>query len=151
MREQRSGTDAGVGGIGGEGGGGGGEGGGGTWGGQETDCQLAGPRAARCLHWMPTRAVKPEEPPLLGCHTDWEGMYIIMEQAAPMKWCEPSQGNHTEFKKLILRSQSFYVCSQLIGFYLFLGYVVLCVQRYIICMCCQPQEPAKQSEDIAMA
>lgn len=44
--------------------------------------------------------------------TDWEGRFVLVDKAAPQKWCEPvSQGDAAQ-KALMLRSQQLFVISQ---------------------------------------
>lgn len=44
--------------------------------------------------------------------TDWEGRFVLVDKAAPQKWCEPiSEGDVTP-QELMLRSQQLFVFSQ---------------------------------------
>lgn len=44
--------------------------------------------------------------------TDWEGRFVLVDKAAPQKWCEPvSEGDVTP-QELMLRSQQLFVYSQ---------------------------------------
>ncbi|XP_015459208.2 calcium homeostasis modulator protein 6 [Astyanax mexicanus] len=51
--------------------------------------------------------------------TDWEGRFVIVDKAAPQKWCEPvgeeDQEESTPPRELMLRSQQLFVVSQVIG------------------------------------
>ncbi|KAL6478713.1 hypothetical protein MHYP_G00121460 [Metynnis hypsauchen] len=51
--------------------------------------------------------------------TDWEGRFVIVDKAAPQKWCEPVKEEDEEEsptpRELMLRSQQLFVVSQVIG------------------------------------
>lgn len=44
--------------------------------------------------------------------TDWHGRYVIVDKAAPQKWCEPTQEERVSPRDLMLRSQRLFVESQ---------------------------------------
>ncbi|KAG7473445.1 hypothetical protein MATL_G00095940 [Megalops atlanticus] len=47
--------------------------------------------------------------------TGWKGRYVIVDKAAPQKWCEPINENDVTPQELMLRSQELFVVSQVIG------------------------------------
>ncbi|XP_029702567.1 uncharacterized protein isoform X2 [Takifugu rubripes] len=56
--------------------------------------------------------------------TDWDGRFVLVDKAAPKKWCEPiSEGNFTR-QELMLRSQRWIVTSQVIAIILL---IFICV------------------------
>lgn len=51
--------------------------------------------------------------------TDWEGRFVLVDKAAPQKWCEPiSEGDATP-QDLMLRSQQLFVYSQVSRFFFY--------------------------------
>lgn len=44
--------------------------------------------------------------------TDWEGRFVLVDKAAPQKWCEPISEGDVTSQELMLRSQQLFVFSQ---------------------------------------
>lgn len=44
--------------------------------------------------------------------TDWEGRFVLVDKAAPQKWCEPIREGDVTTQELMLRSQQLFVFSQ---------------------------------------
>ena len=44
--------------------------------------------------------------------TDWKGRFVIVDKAAPQKWCEPTNEDDVTPQELMLRSQQLFVVSQ---------------------------------------
>lgn len=44
--------------------------------------------------------------------TDWEGRYVLVDKAAPQKWCEPVKEGDVTAQELMVRSQQLFVFSQ---------------------------------------
>lgn len=44
--------------------------------------------------------------------TDWEGRFVLVDKAAPQKWCEPIREEDATLQELMLRSQQLFVFSQ---------------------------------------
>lgn len=44
--------------------------------------------------------------------TDWKGRFVIVDKAAPQKWCEPTSEGDVTPQELMLRSQQLFVVSQ---------------------------------------
>lgn len=66
--------------------------------------------------------------------TDWEGRFVLLEKAAPHRWCEPiSDGNVTSQERM-LRSQKQFVISQVSQLFL------LASQIYTLRFYCQSHE-----------
>lgn len=47
--------------------------------------------------------------------TYWEGRFVIVDKAAPQKWCEPTSEGDVPIQELMLRSQQLFVFSQVSG------------------------------------
>ncbi|CAL8404226.1 unnamed protein product [Boreogadus saida] len=56
--------------------------------------------------------------------TYWEGRFVIVDKAAPQKWCEPLSDGDVPLQELMLRSQNLFVFSQVIGIILL---IFICV------------------------
>ncbi|XP_029702557.1 uncharacterized protein [Takifugu rubripes] len=71
--------------------------------------------------------------------TDWEGRFVLVDKAAPQKWCEPiSEGNFTT-QELMLRSQEWNATSQVIGMS-FLFVICMGLTGYLIRECWQEKK-----------
>ncbi|XP_008301991.1 uncharacterized protein LOC103373783 [Stegastes partitus] len=79
--------------------------------------------------------------------TDWEGRFVLVDKAAPQKWCEPIGERNDTQQELMLRSQRLFVYSQGIGIVLL---TLICVGLvvYVIRECCKP-EVKKPDADVA--
>ena len=44
--------------------------------------------------------------------TDWKGRFVLVDKAAPQKWCEPTSEGDVPPQELMLRSQQLFVVSQ---------------------------------------
>ncbi|XP_058484632.1 uncharacterized protein LOC131459165 isoform X1 [Solea solea] len=79
--------------------------------------------------------------------TDWEGRFVLVDKAAPQKWCEPiSEGNGTP-QELMLRSQQLFVFSQGIGLVLLI-FICVGLIGYVVREGCQ-QEVNMQDDNAA--
>lgn len=47
--------------------------------------------------------------------TDWDGRFVLVDKAAPQKWCEPVTEGDVTPQELMLRSQRLFVFSQVSG------------------------------------
>ncbi|XP_028812787.1 calcium homeostasis modulator protein 6-like [Denticeps clupeoides] len=56
--------------------------------------------------------------------TDWEGRFVLVDKAAPQKWCEPIKEDDVAPKELMIRSQQLFVVSQVVGIALL---ILICV------------------------
>ncbi|XP_010882044.1 calcium homeostasis modulator protein 6 isoform X2 [Esox lucius] len=74
--------------------------------------------------------------------TDWSGRFVIVDKAAPQKWCEPPQDDGT-LQDLMLHSQELFVESQVIGIALL---IFICVGLivYVIRESCQQEEEMQE-------
>ncbi|CAJ1049068.1 calcium homeostasis modulator protein 6 [Xyrichtys novacula] len=78
--------------------------------------------------------------------TDWEGRFVIVDKAAPQKWCEPvSEGD--ALQELMLRSQQLFVFSQVIGIILLI-FICMGLVVYVIRESCR-QELEMEDSDVA--
>ncbi|XP_016369330.1 protein FAM26F [Sinocyclocheilus rhinocerous] len=79
--------------------------------------------------------------------TDWHGRFVIVDKAAPQKWCEPIQEESVSPQELMLRSQRLFVESQVIGIVLL---ILICfgLVVYVIRESCQ-QELETQDTNVA--
>ncbi|KAI7802613.1 calcium homeostasis modulator protein 4 [Triplophysa rosa] len=69
--------------------------------------------------------------------TDWHGRYVIVDKAAPQKWCEPTQDQESVSPRdLMLRSQRLFVESQVIGIVLLI-FICFGLVVYVIRESCQ--------------
>lgn len=61
--------------------------------------------------------------------TDWKGRFVIVDKAAPQKWCEPTSEGDVTPQELMLRSQQLFVVSQvsLISCISHKYYIVTCI------------------------
>ncbi|TDH17289.1 hypothetical protein EPR50_G00007110 [Perca flavescens] len=79
--------------------------------------------------------------------TDWEGRFVLVDKAAPQKWCEPiSEGDVTP-QELMLRSQQLFVFSQVIGIILLI-FICVGLVVYVIRESCE-QEVEMEDADVA--
>ncbi|KAJ8406558.1 hypothetical protein AAFF_G00301320 [Aldrovandia affinis] len=72
--------------------------------------------------------------------TDWKGRFVIVDKAAPLKWCEPTgQEEAMHAQELMVRSQQLFVVSQVIGIALL---IFICVGLivYVIRQSCMQEE-----------
>ncbi|TWW67481.1 uncharacterized protein LOC130521725 isoform X1 [Takifugu flavidus] len=77
--------------------------------------------------------------------TDWEGRFVLVDKAAPQKWCEPiSEGNFTR-QELMLRSQEWIVMSQVIAI-LLLIFICMGLTVYLIRNSCQEKKQTDPTE-----
>ncbi|XP_029701935.1 uncharacterized protein [Takifugu rubripes] len=77
--------------------------------------------------------------------TDWEGRFVLVDKAAPQKWCEPiSEGNFTT-QELMLRSQEWIVMSQVIAI-LLLIFICMGLTVYLIRNSCQEKKQTDPTE-----
>ncbi|KAJ8247945.1 hypothetical protein GJAV_G00252390 [Gymnothorax javanicus] len=72
--------------------------------------------------------------------TGWKGRFVIVDKAAPQKWCEPTgEDEVAQTQELMVRSQELFVVSQVIGmallFLICLGLIV-----YVIRQSCSQEE-----------
>lgn len=51
--------------------------------------------------------------------TDWEGRFVLVDKAAPQKWCEPTSEGDVTPQELMLRSQQLFVFSQVSWIFFF--------------------------------
>ncbi|CAJ1049067.1 calcium homeostasis modulator protein 6 [Xyrichtys novacula] len=65
--------------------------------------------------------------------TDWEGRFVIVDKAAPQKWCEPNEKD--ALQKLMPRWQESFAISQITGMCLLMAICVGLVV-YLIYTCC---------------
>ncbi|KAA0715281.1 hypothetical protein E1301_Tti021167 [Triplophysa tibetana] len=71
--------------------------------------------------------------------TDWHGRYVIVDKAAPQKWCEPTQDQESVSPRdLMLRSQRLFVESQVIGIVLLI-FICFGLVVYVIRESCQQE------------
>ncbi|KAL2088264.1 hypothetical protein ACEWY4_015163 [Coilia grayii] len=70
--------------------------------------------------------------------TDWKGRFVIVDKAAPQKWCEPTNGEDITAQDLMLRSQQLFVASQVIGIGLLI-FICVGLVVYVIRESCQQQ------------
>lgn len=79
--------------------------------------------------------------------TDWEGRFVLVDKAAPQKWCEPISEGDVSPQELMLRSQQLFVFSQVIGIILL---IFICVGLivYVIRESCH-QDGEMQEADVA--
>ena len=49
--------------------------------------------------------------------TNWEGRFVLVDKAAPQKWCEPTSEGDVTPQELMLRSQQLFVFSQVSGMF----------------------------------
>ncbi|XP_061621629.1 calcium homeostasis modulator protein 6 [Phyllopteryx taeniolatus] len=80
--------------------------------------------------------------------TDWEGRFVLVDRAAPQKWCEPISDGVVPQQELMLRSQQLFVFSQVLGIVLL---IVICVGLvvYVIRQSCQQEVEELQDADVA--
>ncbi|XP_055030033.2 uncharacterized protein [Misgurnus anguillicaudatus] len=79
--------------------------------------------------------------------TDWHGRYVIVDKAAPQKWCEPTQEERVPPQELMLRSQRLFVESQVIGIVLLI-FICFGLVVYVIRESCQHE---LETQDVNMA
>ncbi|KAK2894394.1 hypothetical protein QQF64_012777 [Cirrhinus molitorella] len=79
--------------------------------------------------------------------TDWHGRFVIVDKAAPQKWCEPIQEESVTPQELMLRSQRLFVESQVIGLVLLI-FICFGLVVYVIRESCQ-QELETQDANVA--
>ncbi|XP_035991571.1 calcium homeostasis modulator protein 6 [Fundulus heteroclitus] len=79
--------------------------------------------------------------------TDWEGRFVLVDKAAPQKWCEPIREGDVTTQELMLRSQRLFVFSQVIGIILLI-FICVGLVVYVIRESCQ-QEVEMQDADVA--
>ncbi|XP_042277546.1 calcium homeostasis modulator protein 6 [Thunnus albacares] len=79
--------------------------------------------------------------------TDWEGRFVLVDKAAPLKWCEPISEGDVSPQELMLRSQQLFVFSQVIGIVLLI-FICAGLVVYVIRESCQ-QEAEMQDADVA--
>ncbi|XP_023854064.1 calcium homeostasis modulator protein 2 [Salvelinus sp. IW2-2015] len=74
--------------------------------------------------------------------TDWNGRFVIVDKAAPQKWCEPPHDDGT-LQDLMVHSQELFVESQVIGIALL---IFICVGLivYVIRESCQQEEELQE-------
>ncbi|TWW67473.1 hypothetical protein D4764_02G0005140 [Takifugu flavidus] len=71
--------------------------------------------------------------------TDWKGRFVLIDKAAPQKWCEPiSEGDVTP-QELMLRTQEWIAMSQVIGT-IFLLVISMGLTVYLIRECRQEKK-----------
>ncbi|XP_029702556.1 uncharacterized protein [Takifugu rubripes] len=82
--------------------------------------------------------------------TDWEGRFVLVDKAAPQKWCEPiSEGNFTT-QELMLRSQEWIVMSQVIAI-LLLIFICMGLTVYLIRNSCQEKKQTDPTEEMQLS
>ncbi|XP_014911127.1 protein FAM26F [Poecilia latipinna] len=79
--------------------------------------------------------------------TDWDGRFVLVDKAAPQKWCEPVTEGDVTSQELMLRSQRLFVFSQVIGIILLI-FICAGLVVYVIRESCQ-QEVEMQDADVA--
>ncbi|KAK5934977.1 hypothetical protein CgunFtcFv8_020379 [Champsocephalus gunnari] len=79
--------------------------------------------------------------------TDWEGRFVIVDKAAPQKWCEPINEGDVTPQELMLRSQQLFVFSQVIGIILLI-FICAGLVVYVVRESCH-QEEEMQNADVA--
>ncbi|XP_042561071.1 calcium homeostasis modulator protein 6 [Clupea harengus] len=79
--------------------------------------------------------------------TDWKGRFVIVDKAAPQKWCEPTNEDDVTPQELMLRSQQLFVVSQVIGIALLI-FICVGLVVYVIRESCQ-QEMETQDSSVA--
>ncbi|KAI4829878.1 hypothetical protein CesoFtcFv8_000650 [Champsocephalus esox] len=79
--------------------------------------------------------------------TDWEGRFVIVDKAAPQKWCEPINEGDVTPQELMLRSQQLFVFSQVIGIILLI-FICAGLVVYVVRESCH-QEEEMQDADVA--
>ncbi|KAM4744111.1 calcium homeostasis modulator protein 5 [Anableps anableps] len=79
--------------------------------------------------------------------TDWDGRFVLVDKAAPQKWCEPVTEGDVTPQELMLRSQRLFVFSQVIGIILLI-FICAGLVVYVIRESCQ-QEVEMQDADVA--
>ncbi|KAJ8340679.1 hypothetical protein SKAU_G00353120 [Synaphobranchus kaupii] len=73
--------------------------------------------------------------------TDWKGRFVIVDKAAPQKWCEPTgEDEVTQTQELMVRSQELLVVSQVIGIALLIFICVGLIVYVIRQSCIQEEE-----------
>ncbi|XP_061819537.1 calcium homeostasis modulator protein 6 [Nerophis lumbriciformis] len=80
--------------------------------------------------------------------TDWEGRFVLVDRAAPQKWCEPISDRGVPQQELMLRSQQLFVFSQVLGIVLL---IVICVGLvvYVTRESCRQEVDELQDADVA--
>ncbi|XP_029702581.1 calcium homeostasis modulator protein 6-like [Takifugu rubripes] len=77
--------------------------------------------------------------------TDWKGRFVLIDKAAPQKWCEPiSEGDVTP-QELMLRSQEWNAMSQVIGMSLLLLSSCVGLTMYLISEHCKQKRRLRSS------
>ncbi|KAG7467991.1 hypothetical protein MATL_G00138090 [Megalops atlanticus] len=82
--------------------------------------------------------------------TDWKGRFVIVDKAAPQKWCEPTKGDEvTRTQELMVRSQELFVVSQVIGIALL---IFICVGLivYVVRQSCNQEEAVQEVNNYEM-
>ncbi|XP_048119387.1 uncharacterized protein LOC125307443 [Alosa alosa] len=80
--------------------------------------------------------------------TDWKGRFVIVDKAAPQKWCEPTNGDDVTPQELMLRSQQLFVVSQVIGIALLI-FICVGLVVYVIRESCQQELDTQDSSGVA--
>ncbi|XP_059421418.1 calcium homeostasis modulator protein 6-like [Carassius carassius] len=78
--------------------------------------------------------------------TDWHGRFVIVDKAAPQKWCEPIEEESVSPQELMLRSQRLFVESQVVGIVLLI-FICLGLVVYVIRESCG-QDLETQDPDV---
>ncbi|XP_039989984.1 uncharacterized protein LOC120793729 [Xiphias gladius] len=76
--------------------------------------------------------------------TNWSGRFVIIDKAAPLKWCEPTNRNSSQ--DLMIKTQRWFFDSQVVGIGLvFAGLTLFAVYKtIIICKCCTTEEQVQE-------
>ncbi|XP_029688420.1 calcium homeostasis modulator protein 6-like isoform X2 [Takifugu rubripes] len=82
--------------------------------------------------------------------TDWEGRFVLVDKAAPQKWCKPiSEGNFTT-QELMLRSQEWIFKSQVIAI-LLLIFICMGLTVYLIRNSCQEKKQTDSTREMQLS
>ncbi|XP_062327478.1 calcium homeostasis modulator protein 6 [Osmerus eperlanus] len=79
--------------------------------------------------------------------TDWKGRFVLVDKAAPQKWCEPTSEGDVPPQELMLRSQQLFVVSQVIGIFLLI-FICVGLVVYVVRESCH-QEAEQQESNVA--
>ncbi|KAK2842429.1 hypothetical protein Q5P01_012629 [Channa striata] len=76
--------------------------------------------------------------------TDWSGRFVIIDKAAPQKWCEPT--NNTSSQELMIKTQMWYYESQVCGILLLVYSVIVFGGLHKLYKLCKSRELGEEDD-----